>query len=85
MHVVASNYTNIIFTFNKIIKMTEVSLQEVSLRDFENYQEKLKGFFQKQISSKDAIIEQLKKTNENLKDENKKLEAEKHESELQQG
>ena len=62
-----------------------VSKNSEALRDFENYQEKLKGLFQKEISSKDAIIEQLKKENENLKAENKKLETEKHESELQQG
>ena len=58
--------------------MDKVSENSEALRDFENYQEKLKGFFQKEISSKDAIIRQLKA-------ENKKLEAENHESELQQG
>ena len=69
-----------------------VSKNSEALRDFENYQEKLKGLFQKEISSKDAIIEQLKKECQNLKTENKVfleasqfLEAEKQERELQQG
>ena len=52
-------------------------MTEVSFESFQNYQEKLKRIFQKEISSKDAIIEQLKKECQNLKAENKKLAAEK--------
>ena len=68
-------------SFESFLRVKSDVFSASFLREFENYQEKLEGFFQKEISSKDAMIEKLKKECQNLKAENKKLKAEKHESE----